>query len=255
MDGRTMSTIAFRRRAGCLVAVVALTSVAIVVNAASSAAAASTNRAIASAGTFVAADFGVGWKQTPYHSGSGNTERAVRSIASCRSLGGDFLDELGSHPRHAQAHAQSPNFSHTGTKVNNDVTILADTATAQHVLTTIASPAFADCFRQVGYRSLANLKKKDPKTARLFASTAVDVVPRSLALPADQTAGIELRIDFTLSSGQTVRSVIDLDAARIANTIIGYSVEYAPDATSTLPTNIYIPPLQRLQTAMQAAHP
>jgi len=249
-----MSSSGFRRMAACVVATVAVTSAIIAGSATPLAAAPSASQTIAGAGTFVAADFGTGWKQTPYHSGSGATQKAVRSIPSCRTLGADFLDVLGSHSRTAKAHAQSPNFSQAGTKVNNDVTILANAQAAQQVLTTIASPAFMDCFHQVGDRSLAELKKKDPKTARLFASTAVDVTPRSLALPADQTAGIELTINFTLKSGQTVRSVIDLDAARIANAIVGYSVEYAPDAASAIPISVYIPALQRLQSAIQSTH-
>ena len=229
-----------------------LASVALVLGTATTggASVSSADTAAAQAGLIVASDLGAGWTQTA-HSSSHGSASEVKSIPSCRRLG-PFVQILdGKAPKSADA--QSPDFAQAGIIVNNDTMVLTTQAAAERTLKAVSSPGFGNCFHDVGDRSLAKLKKKDPKTASLLASTSIAVSPATLSLPVDGEAGLTLAITLRTKSGAVVNERVVLDLVRVGRALEGFSVEYSPNATALLPTSVFLPSVQRLKVAMQAA--
>ena len=119
-------------------------------------------------------------------------------------------------------------------------------------MTSLSSPTFANCLRDIGKVALAKLKK-NPKIASQIASTSVDVSPASLSLPSDQEAALVTVMTLHTKTGLAVHSGFVFDFVRMGRALDGISVEYSPSATQQLTASLLVPSLQRLQTALAAA--
>ena len=235
-----------RTRVIALVAGLALGAVTVLAVPAGAAANAG-DQTVAQAGILTAADFGSGWAEKPYSS-SENATADVKKIPVCKKLG-RVIDIVGNtDARSTRAH--SPAFSQAGITVDNNVTLLADSAAARKAVAAVASSSMRDCLEQVGKQSIAKLKKSDPATAKLLKSSSVKVASHRVKLDADQTAGIELVVTLKATSGQVAHEILDLSLARVGRALAAYSVAYGPAATAQLPDRALAPSLARLRTAV-----
>ena len=185
----------------------------------------------AQAGVVVATDLGPGWTETP-HKPSDSSDAQLKKYASCRRLGKTVT--LLANKGKKFAEAQSPNFEQAGIKFNNSTIVLNDVQTATSAMTSLSSPTFANCLRDIGKVALAKLKK-NPKIASQIASTSVDVSPASLSLPSDQEAALVTVMTLHTKTGLAVHSGFVFDFVRMGHALDGISVEYSPSRDAAAP--------------------
>ncbi len=215
-----------------------------------SAASSATDQAVAQAGLLTATDFGAGWISTPYDS-SQSPAANVASIPSCKKLG-SIVEIVGNRDTKG-VRAHSPAFSEAGIAVDNNVALLPTAKAARKAMAAVTSPAMRACVKELGKREIDRLKQSDPATAKLLARTSTKVTSRTVTLPADQAAGIQLAVTLVSKDGRVAQEVIDFTVARDGRALSAFSVSYAPAATSHLPDRAFTPSLTRLRTAITTA--